>query len=258
MRYSLCSFAVWMLLAALAACDAAPARSPVDPIRQPTLPPPTPIPADRFDFPLDPTRFGAYVHGVTGPLDVDTRFGVQNPGLGKAGKCFVDRNGDRAPFDGLYHAGEDWFALDAHGQVAPGLAAAAPVAAVAHGVVSWTQSTGGEGDIVVIEHALRDGTRVWSAYWHLDHAAVARGRIVRRGEIIGRILDRGFNSHLHWEIRTWGDGSNLFPIDSAGGRGDCNGRAPALGYTWDDVASRAAPHAWGYLDPVRFVRDHQE
>lgn len=242
--------------ATLASCSNLPIDLPFN-TPTPTQPPPTPIPADQFDFPLDPTRFGPYVHGVTGPLDIDTRFGVQNPGLGNAGKCFVDRNGDRVPFDKLYHAGEDWFALDMGGQVAPGLAAEAAVLAVAHGVVSWTQSTGGEGYIIVMEHALRDGARVWSAYWHLDHVSVVRGQIVRRGDRIGRVLDRGANSHLHWEIRTWRDGSNLFSADSAGGRGTCNGRVPGLGYTWDDIASRAAPQAWGYLDPIGFIRDHR-
>jgi murein DD-endopeptidase MepM/ murein hydrolase activator NlpD len=246
------------LLIALAGSCFGCTPDPVSPVTDPVpIAIPSPIPADTFDFPLDPTRFGPYVHGVTGPLNVDTRFGVQNPGLGSAGKCFIDRNGDRVPFDKLYHAGEDWFALDARGQVSPGLAAGAPVVAVAHGVVSWMQPTGGDGDIVVIEHLLRDGARVWSAYWHLDRVAVARGQIVRRGDLVGRVLDRGPNSHLHWEIRDWADGSNLYPPDSAGGRGTCNDRVPALGYTWDDSPSRAAPHAWGYLDPAQFVRDHR-
>ncbi|HLF24962.1 MAG TPA: M23 family metallopeptidase [Anaerolineae bacterium] len=217
---------------------------------------PTLTPADRFDFPLDPTRFGPYVQYVTGPLNVDTRFGVQNPGLGGAGKCFVDRQLDRVAFDKLYHAGEDWFAFDTHGQVVWELAADAPVTAVAHGMISWTQPTGGDGDIVVIEHALRAGPQVWSAYWHLDHVTVVRGQVVQRGDLIGRILNRGANSHLHWEIRTWADGTELFSSDSAGGRGACNGRVPGLGYTWDDTASRAAPQAWGYLDPTQFIREH--
>lgn len=248
----LCLIAV---AAMIASCDAAEPPTPA-PVES-TPPPATPIPADRFDFPLDPTRFGPYVFNITGPLNVDTRFGVQNPGLGRDGKCFIDRNGDRVPFDKLYHAGEDWFAYDARGQVAPGLAADAPITAVAHGVVSWTQATGSEGDIVVVEHALQDGTRAWSAYWHLDRVSVSRGQVVRRGDVVGRILDRGGNSHLHWEIRTWSDASMLFPTDSAGGRGSCNGRVPGLGYTWDDSASRAAPQAWGYLNPSQFIHDHR-
>lgn len=248
----LCLIAV---AAMIASCDAAEPPTPA-PVES-TPPPATPIPADRFDFPLDPTRFRPYVFNITGPLNVDTRFGVQNPGLGRDGKCFIDRNGDRVPFDKLYHAGEDWFAYDARGQVAPGLAADAPITAVAHGVVSWTQATGSEGDIVVVEHALQDGTRAWSAYWHLDRVSVSRGQVVRRGDVVGRILDRGGNSHLHWEIRTWSDASMLFPTDSAGGRGSCNGRVPGLGYTWDDSASRAAPQAWGYLNPSQFIHDHR-
>lgn len=217
----------------------------------------TPIPVERFDFPLDPTRFGPYVYNVTGPLNVDTRFGAQNPGLGNAGKCFVDFDGNRVPFNQLYHAGEDWFALNSQGLIVSGLAANAAVFAVAHGVVSWTQSTGGEGDIVVIEHARPDGTMIWSAYWHLSGVNLVHGQAVRGGDTIGRILDRGFNSHLHWEIRTWGDGSNLFPTDSAGGRGSCNGRAPALAYTWDDDPFRSVPQSWGYHDPTQFILDNR-
>jgi hypothetical protein len=76
------------------------------------VPLPSPIPADVFDFPLDPTRFGPYVQGVTGPLNVDTRFGVQNPGLGSAGKC-CRSNGD-VPFDKLYAGG--LVAPDAQGE----------------------------------------------------------------------------------------------------------------------------------------------
>lgn len=223
----------------------------------PDVPPPTPIPVDFFDFPLDPTRFGPYVYNVSGPLNVDTRFGVQNPGLGIEGKCFVDLNEEQVPFSRLYHAGEDWFALDVLGQVVPGLAAHAPVKAIAHGVVSWTQSTGGEGDIVVVEHRLQDSTSMWSAYWHLESVQVLRGQTVNRGDTLGRILDRGFNSHLHWEIRQWSDGSNLFSSDSAGARGTCNGRIPGLAYTWDDDLSRALPEYWGYVNPIQFVQGNR-
>ena len=56
-----------------------------------------------------------------------------------------------------------------------------------------------------------------------------------------------------WEIRVFGDGTALFPPDSAGGRGTCNGRVPALGYTWDDDPARAQPDAWGYRAPAEFV-----
>lgn len=240
----------------LAGCDRPDAQAvltPPEPLVAPT-PIATPLPADRFAFPLDPAKFGPYVQGVTGPLDVDTRFGVQNNGLGRDGKCFVDKDGRKVPFNLLYHAGEDWFALDGRGQVEAGAATNAPVRAIANGVVDWAQDTGGQGQIVVIQHRLADSTHLWSAYWHLDEVTVSVGEIVARGEVIGVIADQGFNSHLHWEIRTWGDGRALFLPTTAGGRGTCNGRVPALGYTWDDLPARARPETWGYLDPVKFIR----
>ncbi len=260
LRLKLCvSLAVW-----LAACQS-PSISPsphpsIMPSPSPTSTPrplPTPLPADRFDFPLNPSQFGPYVHNVTGPLNVDTRYGVQNPGLGSAGKCFVDENGRKVPFAELYHAGEDWFKFDAHHQIDPGAAKGEAVHAVANGLVTWKQDTGAEGWVITIEHLLADGSKVWSAYWHITTPTASFGQIVYRGDVIGTIADRGDNSHLHWEIRTWSDGSNLFPPTSAGGRGTCNGRIPALGYTWDDLLARASPNAWGYLDPVKFIKEHQ-
>ncbi len=213
--------------------------------------------AETFDFPLDPAHFGPYQPYVSGPLPVDTRFGVQNPGVGSAGKCFVDAKGQKVPFDQLYHAGEDWFALDATGQVDGRAGRGAEVRAVANGVITWTEGLGSEGALVVVEHLLPDGTHIWSAYWHVSDVTVAAGQAVRRGERLGQIHDRGYNSHLHWEIRTFGDGAALFPADSAGGRGTCNGHLAAVGYTWDDDPARARPEAWGYLAPGEFVRDHQ-
>jgi murein DD-endopeptidase MepM/ murein hydrolase activator NlpD len=255
--YLICS----LLLADCRSSSIAPSLDPsLAPSPDPTSTPrplPTPPPVDRFDFPLDPNQFGPYVYKVTGPLNVDTRYGVQNPGLGSAGKCFVDENGRKVPFAELYHAGEDWFKFDAHHQVDPGAANGEPVHAIANGLVTWKQDTGREGWIITIEHLLTDGSKVWSAYWHVTRPTVSFGQIVYRGDVIGNIADQGDNSHLHWEIRTWSDGSNLFPPTSAGGRGTCNGRIPALGYTWDDLLARASPNAWGYLDPVKFINEHR-
>ena len=248
------------LTACNAPADVQPVTPSIMPSEVPTLtprPPATASPADHFDFPLDPNRFGPYVHNVTGPLLVDTRYGVQNPGLGRAGKCFVDKNGQKVPFAELYHAGEDWFKFDARRQVDPGAAKGEPVQAMANGLVTGKQDIGAEGWAIAIEHLLADGSKVWSAYWHLDDPKVSLGQIVYRGDVIGRVADQGDNSHLHWEIRTWRDGSSLFPPTSAGGRGTCNGHVLALGYTWDDRLARASPNAWGYLDPIKFVQQHR-
>jgi len=219
-------------------------------------PSPTPLFADGFDFPLDPHHYGPYVRGVSGPFNVNTRFGVQNPALGDDPKCFHDRSGRGVPFRELIHAGEDWFHLDAGGQV-DATAADDPVRAVAHGVVYLTQEIGTEGWIVVLAHQLSDGTRVYSAYWHVSRLQVRRGDAVRRGQVIAQIHDQGANSHLHWEMRAFADGAALFPADAAGGRGTCNGRSPGVGYTWDDDPTRARPEFWGYFDPLGFVESHR-
>jgi murein DD-endopeptidase MepM/ murein hydrolase activator NlpD len=216
-------------------------------------PAPTPPTVDGFDFPLDPLRYGPYVQGLTGPLDVDTRFGVQNPALGDTGKCFTDRDGNGVPFRELFHAGEDWFRLDAAGQVALGSASDDPVRAVARGTVYMTQQIGNQGWIAVLAHRLEDGSSVYSAYWHVAQPEVQRGDVVERGQVIGRIQDQGQNSHLHWEIRSFADGTQLFPADSAGGRGRCNGHVAGVAYTWDDDPDRARPEHWGYFDPVAFI-----
>ena len=238
-----------VLIALLASC--APGSGPDLPS---FIPAETPEVADAFDSPLLPReRFGPYIPHVSGPLPIDTRYGAQNPGLGATGKCFVDRAGSQVAFSRLFHAGEDWFALDARGRVDGRGAAGVPVRAVANGAVTWTQDIGTDGYVLVLVHLMPDGSRVWSAYWHVTQPIVSVGQAVQRGDRVADVLDRGFNSHLHWEIRTFGDGTALFPADSAGGRGTCNGRVPALGYTWDDDPLRVRPDYWGYRDPTEFV-----
>ncbi|MEA3308529.1 MAG: M23 family metallopeptidase [Chloroflexota bacterium] len=214
-------------------------------------------PATTFTLPLDPVRFAPYIPHQSGALDVDTRFDVQNSGLGDQGKCFVDRTGEQIPFSHLWHAGEDWFVHDANGKVQWGDAAGEPVQAVANGVVSWAQNLGTEGNVLIVEHRLSNGERVWSVYWHLADVRVAVGEAITRGQTLGVIHNRGLNSHLHWEIRTFATATELFSPDSAGGRGKCNGYVMGVGYTWDDEPTRAHPPAWGYLHPSEFVEEHK-
>jgi hypothetical protein len=76
---------------------------------------------------------------------------------------------------------------------------------------------------------------------------------VTRGQRIAAVFDQGGNSHLHWEMHTFRDGTSLFPAGSAGARGTCNGRFAAVGYTWDDDPARAQPDFYGYVDPRAFT-----
>lgn len=244
------------LLIALLAFGVLVACHKQDKLAPTVFPPATPEPTDGFDYPMDPSRYGPYVRGVTGLFNVDTRFDVQNPGVGHAGKCFRDQDDEQVPFSQLYHAGVDWFGLSPDGSVDGQAAAGDNVYAVANGVVYFAQDGGQQGHILVIEHWLPDGSKIWSAYWHMSHLRVGIGQSVSRGQAIGVVHNQGGNSHLHWEMRNFADGSNLFALDSAGGRGTCNGKVAGVGYTWDDDAQRARPTLWGYLDPTAFIEEH--
>jgi len=116
---------------------------------------------------------------------------------------------------------------------------------------------GTDGHILLVEHLLADHSAVYSVYWHVDHVQVQPGQPVARGQVIAVVYDQGLNSHLHWEMRTFRDGSAMFPAGTAGARGACNGRLAGVGYTWDDRADRARPDGYGYLDPEKFVADYR-
>jgi len=235
-----------------------PRPLPIFPTPLPYTPWPTPPVAQAFDFPLQPPEaYGAYVQGITGPLAVDTRYGVQNPAMGDRSNCFRDRDGGSVPFSQLYHAGVDLFALNDGGRVVWGEATHAPVHAVADGVVVFALDAGGEGHIVAVEHRLADGSAVYSVYWHVDHVQVRAGQPVTRGQAIAAVHDMGRNSHLHWEMRAFRDGSDLFPPGTAGARGACNRQIAGVGYTWDDDPARAHPDYYGYLDPMAFVESRR-
>ncbi|MBN1955107.1 MAG: M23 family metallopeptidase [Anaerolineae bacterium] len=249
-------------LCLLAAASFFPLRSRL-PFSAVTFPPrpsyapwPTPPVAEAFSAPLLPIQeYGPYIQGVTGPLAVDTRYDVQNPAMGNHANCFRDARGNRLPFSQLYHAGVDLFAVNQQGQVVWGQAARQPVYAVADGVAIAVVDAGSDGFIVITQHLLANSSFVYSVYWHTDQVQVEAGQPVRRGQVIALVHDLGLNSHLHWEMRTFGDGSALFPVGTAGARGTCNGHFAAVGYTWDDDPERARPGYYGYLDPLAFVRD---
>lgn len=225
---------------------------------KPALPNLTLSVAITFDFPLQPPEaYGPYVQGLTGPLPVDTRYGVQNPAQGNRANCFRDRNGGKVPFSRLYHAGVDLFALDEAGIVVWGRAAGVPVYAVADGSVVFVVDAGSEGKVIGIEHLLADGSRIYSVYWHVARPVVREGEAVTRGQTIAVVHDMGLNSHLHWEMRTFLDGSHIFPEGTAGARGTCNRQIAGVGYTWDDDPARAHPSYYGYLDPIAFVTVHR-
>jgi murein DD-endopeptidase MepM/ murein hydrolase activator NlpD len=219
---------------------------------------PTPPIARTFDYPLQPPEaYSPYVQGITGWRAIDTRFGAQNPALGNRSNCFRDRSSNAVPFRQLYHAGVDLFSRDRAGQFMWGGAGDDPVHAIADGVVVSALDAGAEGQILITHHLLPDESAVYAVYWHVDRLRVGPGQPVAHGQVIALVHDQGLNSHLHWEMRTFLDGSHLFPPGSAGARGTCNGHFAGVGYTWDDAPERARPEVYGYLDPLVFVAEHQ-
>ncbi|MEM7343501.1 MAG: peptidoglycan DD-metalloendopeptidase family protein [Chloroflexota bacterium] len=107
---------------------------------------------------------------------------------------------------GVWHPGEDW-----NGRGGGDSDLGDPIYAISNGRVaelgyfppSW-------GNIVLIEHALPDGTKFWSQYAHLERMFVTQGQTIKRGDRIGT-MGKGAKTdkypqgrwiaHLHFEIR---------------------------------------------------------
>lgn len=107
----------------------------------------------------------------------------------------------------VYHPGEDW-----NGRGGGDTDLGDPVYAVSNARVIWSDyNPKSWGNIILLEHALPDGTQVWSQYAHLQQRLVTTaGQTVTRGQQIGTI-GKGANdiyvAHLHFEIRK----NNLSP-----------------------------------------------
>jgi murein DD-endopeptidase MepM/ murein hydrolase activator NlpD len=77
-----------------------------------------------------------------------------------------------------------------------------PLYAAAPGTVSFAGSSGGYGNLVVIDHS--DDWQSW--YGHLSLLYVTSGQEVGQGEAIGAAGSTGFSTgpHLHFELRYQG------------------------------------------------------
>lgn len=82
-----------------------------------------------------------------------------------------------------------------------------PVYAAADGEIVFSGViTGWQGEVVVIEHRLEDGSKVWTRYAHIkDTTPIGMVRpTIKRGELIGVIADYlpvgPSNDHLHFDV----------------------------------------------------------
>lgn len=173
--------------------------------------------ADNFQKPLSSSNW---------IIDFDVHPTVNN---GKFSECL------QTQWQNLWHAGEDW-----------GTSAGTTVRAIANGQVDWYNPSyiSYPGRVVIVKHNLSDGSTMYSAYAHLGSVSVYQGQVISKNDPIGTILNQNTNSHLHWEVRNFADGSSL-----------CNSGASVRigpGYTYPN-----RPQSLGYTDPTNYVNAHQ-
>ena len=174
--------------------------------RRPRLP----LVADGFDFPVGkPDAVGYYI------------------AAGVAEESYYERFG-------AWHTGEDWNGVGG-GNTDEG----DPVYVVAHGRVEVVDTFPSWGNIVLVEHRLRDGRQIWTQYAHLGEALVKGGDLLQRGNQIGSIghmIDSEGNpkgpAHLHFEVRPHKMPANQWNLSR------------------DDVLRF-------YLHPSEFIRSHR-
>lgn len=112
------------------------------------------------------------------------------------------------PFTGerAFHSGSDFAAADG-----------TPIFAIADGLVTVAEFSGGYGGLIVIEHTVRGG-RVASAYAHMwQHGIhVTAGQTVTAGQHIGDVgsSGRSTGAHLHFEIRPGGTNATAVDADA--------------------------------------------
>ena len=82
----------------------------------------------------------------------------------------------------------------------------APVSSAASGIVAYAGWSGGNGNLIVVDH----GDGLATAYAHLSSIEVSQGQSVSQGQEIGKVGSTGLSTgpHLHFEVRVNGQ-----PVD---------------------------------------------
>lgn len=143
---------------------------------------------------------------------------------------------------GWLHTAEDYYVLD-------GDAAGAGVYAIGDGEIVFAGSEY-PGLVVIVQHA----DELFSMYGHLDYALTVDRGGVRRGQLLGTVLNRidgRAPSHLHFEVRTFLTTTEVngdAPRYSVGCGFNC---APGPGY-WP-VDAPEHPSAMGWRNPSHVI-----
>jgi murein DD-endopeptidase MepM/ murein hydrolase activator NlpD len=151
-----------------------------------------------------------------------------------------------------YHTGAD-LNLPKQGeiQVDYGKPCFAPAAGIVRAARKKEKGTWGK--LVVIEHRLPDGMRVWSRLAHLLDMQVTEGEMVERGQPVGHVgdADGKLKSHLHFDIAKIDLGRPWQPAPP----GQPDPRDPAGDWPGDGEAAKQRV-ANDYLDPRAFILQH--
>ena len=99
----------------------------------------------------------------------------------------------------------------AHGAIDIANAIGTPIVAGLGGVVTHSYKSSSYGNVVFLDHGMRNGIRLTSRYAHMDKRSVKKGEIVSQGTQLGELGNTGDSTgpHLHFEIRE--DGSKVDP-----------------------------------------------
>jgi len=168
-----------------------------------------------------------------------------------------------------------------------------PVYAVADGTVLYSSQNGSggttsyPGGVVIIEHALPDGTVIYSMYADLDPAKILVAastsstvvKVTKGQQIAGGLIPQASvdnktgvlvdNTHLHWEMRYFYDGSDIKQAPAY--KRSC-ADVPGPGYTYNSNDALAHPdnfqavvgkskgslifNTYHWTNPESFVQTH--
>jgi murein DD-endopeptidase MepM/ murein hydrolase activator NlpD len=194
--------------------------------------------ADQFQAPLDTATTIQY-ETQWNVITSDTRYGIRNLSL-SGRKCFG------VAWNRMLHSAIDLYRLD--GQSADGTS----VVAVADGQVAYYDSgyASYPGHVVIVRHQLADSSILYSVYAHMNAVYIVQGQNVVRGQPIGTVLYQPNDSHLHFEMRKFLDGTYIYT-----GYPACNGIVYGRGYTYQ-IHPDNFPAPNGYIDPDAFIQAH--
>lgn len=199
-------------------------------------------------------KFGRAVSNpdaFTYPMDLAKRtnfIGYNKPGT-PTGKhpCYG------VSYSQTWHAGEDWFT-----------SVSTPIKAVAAGVVRYSSKDPGTtrtypGGVVIVEHKLSNGSLIWSMYGHLDPNKIlvsAGNRVTKGQKIANGLYYQPNNTHLHWEMRFFFDGTEI--KSKASGYTMTCANQPGPGYTYPGrpgsfAANAGAGPIYYWTNPSTFV-----